>query len=62
MSLWQVDDEATRVLMTEFYRQWTAGKSKHEALQMARDAVRQKSKRWQSPRYWAAFVLLDGLD
>ncbi len=62
MSLWQVDDEATRVLMTEFYRQWTAGKSKHEALQMARDVVRQKSKRWQSPRYWAAFVLLDGLD
>ena len=61
MSLWKVDDDATRVLMTEFYRQWTAGKSKHEALQMARETVRRQAK-WQAPRYWAAFILLDGLD
>lgn len=60
MSLWKVDDEATRVLMTEFYRNWTDGMSKHEALQEARNAVRSRPQ-WSSPRYWAAFILLDGM-
>ena len=61
MSLWRVDDDATRVLMTEFYRQWTAGSSKREALERAKARVRANPK-WQDPRFWAAFVLLDGLD
>jgi CHAT domain-containing protein len=62
MSLWSVYDEATCYLMTEFYRHWTDGKTKHEALELARQAVRShKEKGWDHPRYWAAFVLLDGL-
>lgn len=63
MSLWKVDDAATCFLMTEFYRHWIGGESKHRALQLAKEAVRaQKDKGWNNPKYWAAFILLDGLD
>jgi len=64
MSLWKVDDEATSLLMTEFYRHWIGeGKTKHDALEMAKLTVRShKEKGWDDPKYWAAFILLDGLD
>lgn len=64
MSLWKVDDEATCLLMTEFYRNWIgAGKSKHDALELAKQTVRShKEKGWNDPKYWAAFILLDALD
>lgn len=61
MSLWKVDDEATCLLMTEFYRYWLDGKSKHDALEAAKQSVRSHSG-WEDPKYWAAFILLDGLD
>lgn len=61
MSLWKVDDDATQVLMTEFYKHWMAGKSKHEALKIAKNRVRSYAK-WASPQYWAAFILLDGIE
>jgi CHAT domain-containing protein len=50
--------------MTEFYRNWIAeGKSKYESLELAKKAVRlQVDKGWNDPKYWAAFILLDGLD
>ena len=64
MSLWKVDDEATCLLMTEFYKHWIGeGKTKHEALQLAMQTVRShKEKGWNDPKYWAAFILLDALD
>ena len=64
MSLWKVDDDATCMLMTEFYKNWIAGgKTKHAALEAARKAVRShKDMGWDDPKYWAAFILLDGLD
>ncbi len=64
MSLWKVDDEATCLLMTEFYRHWIgASKTKHDALELAKQSVRShKEKGWDDPKYWAAFILLDGLD
>lgn len=64
MSLWKVDDEATCLLMTEFYKHWIGeGKTKHDALRLAMQAVRShKEKGWDAPKYWAAFILLDGLD
>ena len=63
MSLWKVDDDATCELMTEFYRNWMNGKTKHDALELAKEMVRsQKEKGWDNPKYWAAFILLDGLD
>lgn len=59
MSLWKVDDEATCLLMTEFYKNWIGeGKSKHQALELAKQKVR-SCKGWEDPKYWAAFILLD---
>lgn len=63
MSLWEVDDEATCVLMTEFYKNLVHGHSKHKALELAKRAVReQKDKGWDDPYYWASFILLDGVE
>ena len=63
MSLWKVDDAATCLLMTEFYKNLIGkGKTKHEALEFAKQTVRShKDKGWDNPEYWAAFILLDGL-
>ncbi len=61
MSLWKVDDEATSYLMSEFYIQLLSGKTKYEALELAKNAVRSHDK-WKDPHYWAAFILLDALD
>lgn len=61
MSLWKVDDEATGLLMAEFYKNWVSkGKTKYEALELAKRTVRlHKEKGWNDPKYWAAFILLD---
>lgn len=62
MSLWKVDDEATCALMTEFYSNWIEkNMSKHDAFEAAKKTIRETAK-WSSPKYWAAFILLDGLD
>jgi len=63
MSLWKVDDEATQVLMTEFYRQLVSGKSKRAAFQSAQQHLRIiDGGKWNAPQYWAAFILLDAID
>lgn len=64
MSLWPVSDEATCLLMTEFYRYWIEkGYSKHDALEHAKKAVRSHTEKgWDNPKYWAAFVLLDAIE
>lgn len=41
MSLWKVDDDATRLLMTEFYKNMLSGKSKYESLKDAQRYVRE---------------------
>ena len=41
MSLWKVDDEATRLLMTQFYKNLTSGMSKHESLKQAQKYLRE---------------------
>ena len=61
MSLWQVNDDATCFLMTEFYRNWIEGMSKHEAFEEAKRQVRSHDG-WESPWFWAAFILLDAID
>ena len=61
MSLWEVDDDATQLLMTTFYKNLTSGKSKTESLKLAQDKVR-KTPGFESPYFWAAFILLDGID
>jgi len=53
-SLWNVDDEATALLMERFYTHLRAGLSKGEALRQAQIDVRDE---YPHPYYWAAFVL-----
>jgi CHAT domain-containing protein/tetratricopeptide (TPR) repeat protein len=56
-SLWKVDDEATRDLMEDFYKQMFINKLKPAAaLRKAQINLSQKSQ-WRSPYYWAGFVL-----
>ena len=52
-SLWQVDDQATRDLMVNFYSNLTKMK-KDEAL---REAQLKVKKQYPQPFYWAAFLL-----
>ena len=61
MSLWEVNDKATQILMTEFYKNYLGGKSKRESLLAAQKAVRE-TPGFEDPEYWAAFILLDGLN
>ena len=57
MSLWEVDDSATSLLMSTFYNEWLiSGKSKQEAFKEAQKKVRAK---YPLPYYWAAFVMMD---
>ena len=58
MSLWEVSDDATTTLMEQFYRNWLGGKSKQEAMKEAQRVLR-ADPRYESPFYWAAFVVMD---
>lgn len=95
ISLWDVNDKATQLLMSEFMRSLAAGDSKREALRKAQERVRtyeepvatgagltpsqqrrlssqgidsagqtvaKTVRPYSAPQYWAAFILLDGLD
>jgi len=63
MSLAKVDDEATKILMVEFYRNLMNGKTKHESLQEAQKHLREvENGKYNNPKYWASFIMLDGLD
>ena len=63
MSLGKVDDEATRILMVEFYRNLMSGKSKHQSLKDAQKYLRQvENGKYDKPEYWASFIMLDGLN
>lgn len=57
MSLWEVDDIPTRILMENFYWFLGQGKSMHAALNAAQDVVREQ---YEEPSQWAGFILLDG--
>ena len=94
MSLWKVDDTATQLLMTQFYKNMLSGMGKYEALAAAQKYLRElevevkvkpektafqqimdgkEGKKEKKPEhktvrkyansyYWAAFVLLDGIN
>jgi CHAT domain-containing protein/tetratricopeptide (TPR) repeat protein len=55
MSLWKVDDDATAQLMTDFYKAWLGGTEIHTAFKQSQLSLR---KKFQSPIYWGAFILL----
>lgn len=63
MSLDKVDDEATKILMVEFYRNLMDGKTKHQSLKDAQKYLRSvENGRYDDPKYWASFIMLDGLN
>lgn len=66
MSLWNVDDRATQLMMTAFYKALISGQDKREALRRAQNQVRQEtfvvdgvSRSGLDPYFWASFILLD---
>ena len=70
MTLWKVDDKATQILMSYFYNNLTSGKSKYDSLKLAQKKLRNYSAindngetyyPYNSPKYWAGFILLDAL-
>ncbi len=56
VSLWNVDDEATKELMLAFYDNLNKGMDKAEALRQAQLKI-MRTPKWRHPKYWAAFVL-----
>ncbi len=58
MSLWPVNDYATRLLMSNFYKYMKEGYSKHEAFQNSQRDLR--AHNGVNPSHWAAFIMLDG--
>lgn len=58
VSLWEVDDQATAMLMNEFYRGLLVEQqTPAAALQRAQAAVARQT-RWRSPYFWAGFILI----
>lgn len=63
MSLDNVDDKATQLLMVEFYKNLLSGKSKQESLRNAQRYLRTtENGKYNDPKYWASFILLDGIN
>ncbi len=71
MSLWQVDDDATRALMIAYYQRLARGEGKAEAMRQVRLAMLRGGANaetlsgdtpaapgpWSHPFYWAAFLV-----
>lgn len=63
MSLWKVNDVATKFLMTEMYRNLLKGQEKRDAFINAQMALRtHENGMFDKPEFWAAFILLDGIN
>lgn len=58
MSLWSVNDDATQLMMTSFYKALLDGLPRKEALLKAQKAVREI---YPQPHYWAPFIMLDDI-
>jgi len=57
VSLWNVDDEGTSVLMQKFYQKMLQQKLAPAAALRAAQIEMMQQEKWQSPYYWAAFTL-----
>jgi CHAT domain-containing protein len=55
-SHWNVSDNATSELMTEFFRRWRAGEPRVTAWRGAQLCLL-RSKDWSHPFFWGAFTL-----
>jgi CHAT domain-containing protein len=54
MSLWKVDDNATKDLMSSFYKEQQSAKNYSKALKKAKLKLIKQNKH---PYFWAPFVL-----
>ena len=64
MSLWDVNDESTRIFMIEFYKIYLSTGNKFSALKAAQNYLRNYMNEkgeicYDKPKFWAAFILLD---
>ncbi|MEG4346600.1 tetratricopeptide repeat protein [Microcoleus sp. A003_D6] len=57
VSLWNVDDEGTSVLMQKFYQRMLQQKLAPAAALRAAQMEMMQQEKWKSPYYWAAFTL-----
>jgi len=58
VSLWEVDDRSTSLLMQEFYKNLQKGESKSRALRDAKlSLLLSKDPEFKHPYYWASFIL-----
>lgn len=55
MSLWKVNEDATRSLMVKYYRHLAAGESRSEALRQVQLEML-KGKDYSHPYFWASFI------
>ena len=64
MSLWKVPDKETKTIMIDFYRFLQKGKSKSEALRLAKLSFLKKNKNTvlTHPYYWSGFVINGNVD
>lgn len=63
MSATKVDDEATRILMVEFYKNLMSGNSKLQSLRNAQRYLRgYDNNKYIDYKYWGSFFLLDALN
>jgi CHAT domain-containing protein len=58
MSLWVVDDDATQILMSEFYKEWALNPAKENISRSFKKAQAEVRKKYPHPYYWGAFTLL----
>lgn len=59
VSLWNVDDESTAIIMKNFYRHLQAGLEKKQALRLAKlDYLKSSQSHGRDPFYWAPFILI----
>lgn len=63
MTLDKIDDEATQIFMSEFYKEFLNGETKLRSLKKAQKHLRKvKNGKYNNPKYWASFIMLDGLN
>lgn len=62
MALWKVNDKSTSLLMSSFYKNMVNGMLKNKALVEAVKQLRSAGSQYADPKYWAAFIMLDGLE
>ena len=57
VSLWKVDDEATRDLMTRYYSRLVRGEDRVDAMRRIQLELMRRARPFDHPYYWAGFIV-----